>query len=537
MLFKYKGFDATGKMHDGYIMTDSKELAIASLKEDKDIIALVSIKRKINSPIMNNLREKAKKQREAMVERAKNKKDRKKEKELKKRKKIMAGEVRSFSLSDSFESYKEKVLSVLLIDKNQRKKKKRGQVGEVSYLEDNDMGEIPDYLLEDEYFSMRAEGVTNQSFDVGGDINWDELMPEMESMDVKKNMKIKIKEKEIILFTKKLAMMLGAGVPLIRSLQILRDSSSKKLAYVINSMMEDIQKGTPLSVAMSKFPSQFDSIYVSMVSIGETSGTLTKALLDVIYYKEKNMNIKKKVKSASIYPAAIGIVLLVLLLVGSVYFVPMFQEMFTEQGIELPWLTSVVFLIANKLPFFVAIIVGLISALVVLKKTSRMFSMALKSFVDLVLLRIPIIKNVMNANYMFTFSSSTALMLDNGIRLKDALELTKRTMKNVYLKHELSSAINLMVKGYSFSDAISNQGHFDKLLVSILITGEESGQLAESLSQISEYYDEELKKQISSLMEIMQPVFILLIALFVIPVVVAIYLPIMEISSGGLTGL
>lgn len=538
MLFRYKGFDGAGNMHDGYVVADNKQDALSSLKVDRQIVALVYIKRKIDNPIVNNMRDQVSSQRQKTIQKINDMSQARKEKEIQKREKIKNGQVSTFSIEGVISGLKKGISKKLLIHKSQFAPKKDPKSKGVEYIDmDNDFGDTPDYNAEENYFLMESGKRGNPHLEDGGTIEWDELIPEEQSMEIKKNLKIKVNEKEVLLFTKKLNMMLSSGVPLIRSLTILRDSSSKKMAKIITSVITSVQKGSPLSLALSKFPRQFDSIYVSLINIGETSGSLTKALKDIVYYKEKNMRVKKKVQSASIYPSVIAVVLGIMLVIGSIYFIPMFEEMFQDQNVELPFITRLVFALADKIPLLVGGIVILVLLISILKKNSRLFDMAYKSFIDLMLFRVPVLKGVINASYMFTFASSTALMLENGIRLKDALQLTRRVMKNVYMKYQIASAIDLMIKGYSFSESISNQSHFDTLLVSVLITGEESGKMGESLREIAEYYDEELNKQISTLMEIIQPVFILLIAAIVIPVIIAVYMPIMEISSGAVMGL
>jgi type II secretory pathway component PulF len=135
---------------------------------------------------------------------------------------------------------------------------------------------------------------------------------------------------------------------------------------------------------------------------------------------------------------------------------------------------------------------------------------------------------------MYNFSFTVALMLKNGIRLKDALTLSQKTINNIYIKNEIINITTLMVQGLTFSDAMSKQPHFDSILVNVILTGEESGQLSFSLSQIADYYNDELGRHIDKVSELAQPVSIILISIIIIPVVIAIYLPIFDLSSGAL---
>lgn len=134
---------------------------------------------------------------------------------------------------------------------------------------------------------------------------------------------------------------------------------------------------------------------------------------------------------------------------------------------------------------------------------------------------------------MLSFSSTIGMMLDNGIRLSDTLSLTGKTINNIYIKNQIEDIADLMVHGLTFSEAISEQENFDDILVNVVLTGEKSGQMVFSLKQVAEYYQEELTRQIDSLLELIQPISIFLIGIVLAPIIIAAYLPILEMSSGG----
>lgn len=541
LLFKYKGIDLTGEMVDGYLESENKKSALYSLKREKDIVALIYIKRKIDNPVVNNVRTSIESTQKKITKKTLESKQIKKAKELSKRNDLKQGKtqpsilskLKKFSLSNMFNKVN---MPGIVINKTIYKNSADDYENQEfeQFRERNLAHESAGHEVIITRTSSRPQ---RKNLNDGKTIDWESLLPEEQTIEMKKNAKIKIKEKEIILFSKKLNMMLSSGVSLIRALTILKDTSNKKLKNVLDGVIDSVQRGHSLSVSMAQYPRQFDSVYVSMISIGETSGSLTKALKDVIYYKEKNMNLKKKLKSASIYPSVIGFVMVIFLLLGSIFFIPMFKDMFAEQGADLPFLTTLVFDIADKIPLLVFIAIIATIGVIALRKSNRSFNTAFKKIFDLILFKIPVIKTVISANYMFAFSSSIALMLENGIRIKDALILTQRSIKNLYIKSEIASASDLMMRGFSFSEAISKQPHFDSLLVSVLLTGEEAGKMSESLREISEYYDEEVNRQITNLMEIVQPVFILIIALIVAPVIIAVYLPILDLSSGSMLSL
>lgn len=156
-----------------------------------------------------------------------------------------------------------------------------------------------------------------------------------------------------------------------------------------------------------------------------------------------------------------------------------------------------------------------------------------RRYYDKLKLKFPVIKKLNNASYMYSFAINISLMLKNGIRLSDTLTLTGKTIDNIYIRNEIEEIGRLMVQGLTFSEAISQQEDFDSTLTSIAMTGEKSGRMSFALQQVAEYYEQELTRQIDSLLEMVQPVTLLLIGLIIGPIIIAVYLPILDMSSGA----
>ena len=523
MLFKYKGYNLDGEIISGYLHASNKREALNKLKYGNSIIALFYIKVKIDNRYINKVRNsydktivkvndnfisKLKEEKSLISE----KKKQKKEKEKKKN--------NFFDLSTS------PVLSKVL------SKNKLSKDNDDIYSEEKE-GSNPFESNGDIVITKaKLSELIKRDFNKDKEIDWGLIGEDIDDKTLKRNKKIKVKEKEIILFTKRLSMMLASGVSLMRALDVLNDSSSKKMKKVIEGVISSIQGGNSLSNSLAKYPNQFDQTYVSLIAIGEMSGSLEQCLNDIIYYKEKSIKIKKKVKTASIYPSIIGLLLVAVLVLGSIFFIPMFEDMFTEQGMALPGITQMVFKIAKRVPYTVAIIIIIVIIISTFRKKSKKFDLSLKMLSDLQILNIPVIKNVLNSSYMFTFSLTVSLMLRNGIKISDALMLAQKAINNIYIKSEISMTSQLMMHGLSLSESLSKQPHFDNLLVSVALTGEESGKMAESLKD-----DEELNKYVDNLMELIQPLSIGTIGIIAIPIIIAIYLPILDISSGASLGL
>ena len=164
--------------------------------------------------------------------------------------------------------------------------------------------------------------------------------------------------KVIIMMTRRLHIMLSSGVPLLYSMESIKNTSSEKLAQVLDAIISDIQRGIPLSEALAKFPRQFDTTYVALISIGETSGTLEKSLEDVLRVKDQEQRVNRKMKVASVYPAMISIVLVVFMVAANLWFIPQFKTQFEQQGLDLPAFTQIVFKISD---YFTYIAIGIFS--------------------------------------------------------------------------------------------------------------------------------------------------------------------------------
>lgn len=366
----------------------------------------------------------------------------------------------------------------------------------------------------------------------GKKLDWS-LLETKDTPEIKNNMKIKVKQKEIIMMTRRLHIMLSSGVPLLSSLESIKNTSSEKLAQVLDSIISDVQRGITFSEALSKFPRLFDTTYIALISIGETSGTLEKSLEDVLRVKEQEQKVKRKIKVASVYPAIISIVLVVFMIAANLWFIPQFENQFEQQGLQLPAFTRIVFKISD---YFAYIAIGLgilIAIFIVLKRNIPEVNYMYRRYYDKLKLKFPVIKKLNNASYMYSFAINISLMLKNGIRLSDTLTLTGKTIDNIYIRNEIEEIGRLMVQGLTFSEAISQQEDFDSTLTSIAMTGEKSGRMSFALQQVAEYYEQELTRQIDSLLEMVQPVTLLLIGLIIGPIIIAVYLPILNMSSGA----
>lgn len=550
MLFSYKGIDKTYKYKRGLIEAESEVEVIKKIKEE-DVIVIISISKtsnnkalyKIRSGLNNrleNIENRLNSRTNKIIQKDKQKKTKANKDSLVNRSPILRKLKEFSSMEPKIPSFNKKNSKKIVMDEdmytnlqNMFKEQQRYEGTSDNYYDiELTSAEKPTYDLSENKVK-KTERAQKREKTSGKKIDWS-LIDNNDNPEIKSNMKIKVKEKELIMFARRLNIMLSSGVPLLSSLESLRETSSKRMSQVLARVTEDIQLGNSFSEAIAKFPRQFNSTFVALVSIGETSGSLEKSLRDILKVKDQEQKVARKMKVASVYPIVISIVLLVFMMGAYLFFIPQFEEQFSSQGVELPGFTKFVFGIANYFPFILGSIVLIIVIFLFLKKNIPEVNYLYRRTVDKLKLKIPVIKNLNSVLYMYSFASNISLMLDNGIRLSDTLTLTGKTINNIYLKNEIEDISNLMVHGLTFSESLREQENFEEILINIALTGEKSGKMVFALTQIAEYYEQELSRQIDSLLELVQPVSILLIGLTIAPIIIAAYLPILDMSSGAL---
>lgn len=554
MLYSYKGINKEYKYKRGMIEAKSDVEAISKIKETEDVIVLISLTRTSSNKMLVNIRTSLNKQLE-IAENKLNEQTKKlirkdREKKLKKKTvdeeqddslanrspilrgiNTLANKLKAIEIKMPKKSSKKIVIEEDMFENLQNMFK---QAESLEAIKNTDYNK--EIIRAEESLSSqkvkKAPLPKKKDKNEGKKLDWS-LLETKDTPEIKNNMKIKVKQKEIIMMTRRLHIMLSSGVPLLSSMESIKNTSSEKLAQVLDSIISDVQRGITFSEALSKFPRLFDTTYIALISIGETSGTLEKSLEDVLRVKDQEQKVKRKIKVASVYPAIISIVLVVFMIAANLWFIPQFESQFEQQGLQLPAFTRIVFKISD---YFAYIAIGLgilIAIFIVLKRNIPEVNYMYRRYYDKLKLKFPVIKKLNNASYMYSFAINISLMLKNGIRLSDTLTLTGKTIDNIYIRNEIEEIGRLMVQGLTFSEAISQQEDFDSTLTSIAMTGEKSGRMSFALQQVAEYYEQELTRQIDSLLEMVQPVTLLLIGLIIGPIIIAVYLPILNMSSGA----
>ncbi len=344
----------------------------------------------------------------------------------------------------------------------------------------------------------------------------------------------KIKKKDVLFFTKRLAILIDSGMPLIRVLSNMATQvDNPYFARVIAQVRQDIMDGESMAMAMAKYPSLFDKFYVSMIVAGETSGSLSQSLKNIAKHLEDNLKLSRTLSSTSIYPIVVFSILFLLGLLGYFWFIPYFEQLFAELDVDVPLITTIVFGAVNNFIYVAAGIVILIagSKLIYRNLPSRQRS-KYQIMRSMFVLKIPVINNLIQSLSMYNFIYGIALMQKSGINLVNAIKLASKSINSEVIKIESELMISDVVEGKSLSEAIKNTRYFDATVQSLINVGEETGKMEDSLDVLLEFYKSQVDDNLENIVQLMQPVSILVIAAAVVPVILAIYLPIMSISSG-----
>ncbi|MDR2863509.1 MAG: type II secretion system F family protein [Puniceicoccales bacterium] len=346
-----------------------------------------------------------------------------------------------------------------------------------------------------------------------------------------------VKQEVLTIFTRQLATLLQAGLPLLRALDILhKQERTPAMKTVLASLCENVQSGNNLSDAMGQHPKAFDRLYVNMIRAGEAGGVLDRVLDRLAMFMEKSVRIQKKIKAAMVYPAvvitvAIGIVYLLMVKV-----VPSFQNMLASQkGARMPPLTQTVINASNLLTEYWYVTPVAVAALVFgIKILFR--SKTGKKIFDKVVFRLPKIGPFITVAAVARFSRTFGTLMSSGVPILQAIIITRDTMSNVVLGQALSTVHDRVRDGEPLSVPLEQTGVFPAMVTSMIQVGEETGQLPEMLNRVADTYDEEVDNTVGAMTSIIEPLLIVFLAVVVGTIVVAMFLPLIELikhMTGG----
>jgi type IV pilus assembly protein PilC len=335
----------------------------------------------------------------------------------------------------------------------------------------------------------------------------------------------------VVVFSRQLATMVAAGLTLIRALGILAEQTeSKTLATVIATMRSDIERGLSFSQAVSKHSKVFPTVYIAMVRSGEVGGMLDSVLLNLAAMLEKQLELRRRVKSAMSYPIAVGGIIVVIVSAMLIFIVPMFESMYKDLGGVLPLPTRMLIAVSGFITskwWLIAIVsVGAVVGLKRWKATpdGRMAFDRLK-------LRLPIAGGIVQKTAIARFCQTLAALVRSGVSIMEALDIVADTAGNAVIAAAIMQARERVRIGESVSEALIAHEVFPPMVVQMMAVGEETGALDEMLDKIGEFYDAEVSATVDSLTSLIEPLLMVVMGATVGGMVVALYLPMFKIIN------
>ncbi|HEY8879383.1 MAG TPA: type II secretion system F family protein [Roseateles sp.] len=341
-----------------------------------------------------------------------------------------------------------------------------------------------------------------------------------------------IKQKDIAVFTRQLATMMRAGVPLLQAFDIVaRGATNPRLTRLLNDIRQDVETGTSLSSAFRKHPMYFDALYCNLVEAGEAGGIL-EALLDrLAVYQEKTVAIKNKIKSALTYPIAVMVVAFVVVAVIMIFVVPAFKDVFQSFGADLP--APTLFVIAMS-EFFVKywwLVFGAIGGGIYFFIQSWKRSEKMQKRMDRLLLKVPVFGDLMYKSAVARWTRTLSTMFAAGVPLVEALDSVGGASGNAVFQEATEQIQRDVSTGAALTTSMQTTGIFPTMVLQMASIGEESGSLDHMLSKAAEFYEDEVDEAVKALSSLMEPFIIVILGGLIGGIVVSMYLPIFKLGQ------
>lgn len=337
---------------------------------------------------------------------------------------------------------------------------------------------------------------------------------------------------DIALFTRQLATMVKAGVPMLQGFDIATEGVDKPaLKTLIQNVKKDVEEGSSLSEALHKHPKYFDELYCNLVATGEQSGALDTLLDRIATYKEKTESLKARVKKAMNYPIIVVLVSVVVTGILLVKVVPQFEEIFQGFGAELPTFTQLVIAISDQLQaswhiLLIGIIAGIFGLKALLKRSQKA-----RDNRDRLLLKIPVVGPIVDKSTIARLTRTLATTFAAGVPLTEALTSISSATGNAVYREATENIRKDVSNGQALQSAMRNSGKFPNMAIQMIAVGEESGSLDEMLSKVASFYEEEVDNMVDGLTSMLEPMIMIILGILVGGLIIAMYLPIFELGS------
>jgi len=341
----------------------------------------------------------------------------------------------------------------------------------------------------------------------------------------------KVRSDALIFFTYQLAAMLAAGLPIVRSLTVLEEEMAEPyFRHVLKAIRADIEGGEGFSAALGKFPKVFNRVYVNLVSAGEQSGNLDDVLKRLAQYMDNLLRLMRKIRSALAYPAVLVLVTIAVVTLLMVKVIPVFEDVYSGANVELPSLTQAVISTSRFMRLNLLAIFGSLLVFVILNmwfyRTPTGRKLYHKGF-----LKIPVIGVLIQKNLFARVGRTLSVLVASGVPMLATLQLVKQAVGNVILEEALAVVAKDIERGLSLSGGLRNSGVFSAMFVQMVSAGEETGKLPEMLSNVADFYENEVNVMADMLASLLEPIFIVGVGSTIGLIVVAMYLPIFQLGK------
>lgn len=341
----------------------------------------------------------------------------------------------------------------------------------------------------------------------------------------------KVTAKQISIFCKQFATLLKAGVPVASGLDILyRQTENKKFKSALEDVYTEVQKGSQVSTAIRNHPKVFPSLMVNMVESGEMSGNLDNIMERLAIHYEKDAKISSRIKGAMIYPIALSVISVVVVIFLITVILPTFTGMFTNSGTELPLPTRILLGISDFIKGYWYIVIGAIGLLIFVVNRYLNSSVGRYQF-DALKFKLPVVKGSMDKIVTARFTRTLGSLLRSGIPLIDALELAGSVTGNVVIEEKVNYIASEVEKGETLGVALKRTPTFGPMVVSMIQIGEESGSLDQMLDKSADFYEQELEDAIDRLLKLMEPLLIVVMAVVIGFIVISMALPMFDMVN------
>lgn len=341
----------------------------------------------------------------------------------------------------------------------------------------------------------------------------------------------KVKEKDLVLFTRQFSTMIDAGLPIIQCLEILRDQTENKaFRKVLRALKKDVEEGATFSEALRKHPKVFDQLFVNLVAAGEAGGILDATLTRLAAYLEKVASLKKKVRGAMTYPAIVVAIAIIVIAVILIYVIPVFAGLFRDAGVALPTLTLVVMnlsdFVKNYIHWMILGVVMLGFLFQRFRKTPRG-----RDLTDRIFLKVPVFGMLIKKVALARVTRTLGTMLGSGVPILESMELVAATSGNTVIEKAVRQAQQAVSQGKTLSEPLSESGIFPPMVIHMVSVGEATGALDSMLAKVADFYDEEVDATVEALTSLLEPMLIVFLGVTIGGLLVAMYMPIFQLAD------